>query len=214
VDVHIPPVPGGESMPPLEDWIPVGNPVATVPDITIPDGTANIIPSTPVQPFIPEDIPVIITSPGFKPKPSNPDAEIIITWPGTDIPVGGTLVPADNPKVFAPVIIKVYEEVQKAANILQSKGSVSTPFSPDPPQEIQALTQQIIWIYATTLSGETYDKKIFADKVYSQFQDNTGTKVNALPKDQKDAMDEGIEDFWTTFAAVGVEAKVLMKNEK
>lgn len=210
-DVHTQPVPPGETMPPMDTWIPVGDPT-----VSLPDGSINIVPTIPVPRFKPEDIPTLVTLPDFKVVKPDPEADIIITWPGTDIPVGGTFDPGQDPKSFGPVLVEVVELTEHAIDNEDRIDFVAfnTPFSSDPPKEREAIIQHLIWIYTSALTGEKYGKENFADKVYTQFHDNTGTKVNALPKDQKDEIDEGIVDFWDTFTAVGVEAKVLMKKEK
>lgn len=203
-DVYTPPVSNGSSMPPLDTWIPVG-----VPE-DIPEGDDfPIIATTPVPPFVPEDIPDIISTPGFTAVPPDPEQDIIITWPGTDIPVGGTLDPNDDPTVYAPVIVKVMEEVEAAAESITESGILTTPFSPDPPRQIQASVQQLVWIFAAGITGEEYGKTDFTDKVYEQFEDNAGKAVTALPEEQKEKLDSGVDDFWDVFTAVGVEAKVI-----
>ena len=75
-DVHTPPVPNGESMPPADTWIPVGDPT-----IPVPEGSASLVPTTPVSGFETGDIPSLTSSPDFKPVQPDPDADIIITWP-------------------------------------------------------------------------------------------------------------------------------------
>ncbi|HSF90267.1 MAG TPA: hypothetical protein VLA46_12670 [Saprospiraceae bacterium] len=203
-DVHTPPVPSGSPMPPLDTWIPVG-----VTD-EIPEGEDfPIIGTTPIPPFVPEDIPDIVNTPGFTPMPPDAEQDIIITWPGTDIPVGGTLDPDEDPTVFAPVIVKVMEEVEDAAESITESGILTTPFSPDPPRQIQASVQQVVWIFAAGITGEEYGKTDFTDKVYEQFEDNSGNAVTTLPEEQKEKLDSGVDDFWDVFTAVGVEAKVI-----
>lgn len=208
VDVNTPPVPNGDPMPPIDTWLPVGDP-----DTAIPEGSVNIIPTTPEAPFELDDIPGIITSPGYTPVAPNPDADIIITWPGTDILVGGTIDPAIDPLTFAPVIVKVVDVIEEGADSIQQGGLFTTPFSSDPPKERESIIQHVIWIYTSALSGKEYTKDIFASNVRDQFHDNTGKTVTSLPEDQKEKMDEGIDAFWETFTAVGVEAKVLSKTE-
>ncbi len=203
-DVHTPPVPNDNPMPSLDTWIPVG-----VPEDFIEGDDFPIISTTPIPPFVPEDIPDIINTPGFTPLPPDPEQDIIITWPGTDIPVGGTLDPDEDPTVFAPVIVKVMEEVEAAAESITESGILTTPFSADPPRQIEACIQQQVWIFAASITGEEYGKTDFTDKVYEQFEDNSGKAVTTLPDEQKEKLDSGIDDFWDVFTAVGVEAKVI-----
>lgn len=204
-DVHQPPVSNGDPMPPIEKWIPVGDPNAP-----IPEGSVNIISAIPVLPFNSGDIPGILNSPEYKSTPPmNSDTPVSITWPGTDTPVGGTLVPGENPKQFAPVIVKVLEEVTEAVDVIQRSGEHTTPFSADTVKEEQALIQNVIWIYTAELSGNEYEKDDFGTNLHKQFENTTGRTVASLPEEQKEKIDEGIDDFWNVFTAVGVEAKVL-----
>jgi hypothetical protein len=206
-DVHTPPVPSDSPMPPLDTWIPVG-----VPDEVPTGDDFPILSTTPAPPFVPEDIPDIINTSGFTPLPPDADQDIIITWPGTDIPVGGTLDPNEDPITFAPVIVKVMEEVEIAAESITESGILTTPFSPDPPKQVQTTIQQQVWIYASVATGEEYGKTDFTDKVYEQFEDNSGKAVSTLPEEQKEKLDSGIDDFWDVFTAVGVEAKVISET--
>lgn len=204
-DVHKPPVSNGDPMPPIYTWIPVGDPNAPV-----PEGSVNIIPTIPVLPFHPSDIPGILNAPEYKSTPPiDSDTPVIITWPGTDIPVGGTFVPGENPEQFAPVIVNVYEEVTKAVKVIQSSNEYTTPFTADSVKEHQALTQNVLWIYTAELSGDKYEKDDFGTNLYKQFETTTGRTVASLPEEQKERIDSGIDDFWNVFTAVGVEAKVI-----
>ncbi len=203
-DVHTPPVPSGTDMPSIDSWIPVGNT-----DQPVPEGSINIIPEKPLPPFEPEDIPGITTSPGFKPFPQVSGADIIINWPGTDIPVGGVMNPNEFPKIFAPVIVKVLEVIEEGADVILSGGNITTPFSGQPEKEREAVIQQTFWIYMSAATGDEYTREHFSDKVYDQFQTTTGKPVSSLPQEQKKEVDSGIDNFWSTFTAVGIEAKVL-----
>jgi hypothetical protein len=208
VDVHKPPVSNGDPMPPLTSWIPVGNP-----NTPIPEGSAQIIPVVPVMPFEPVDIPGILNSPEYKFIPHVPADGPIITWPGTDVPVGGTFVAGETPQHFAPVIVKAYEEITSAVKTIQNNDEYSTPFSPDSVKEYEALTQNVIWIFAAELSGGEYKKDDFATNLYKQFESTTGRTVASLPAEQKEKIDSGVDDFWNVFTAVGVEAKVISNPE-
>jgi hypothetical protein len=207
VDVSRPAVPNGESMPPINTWIPVGDP-------NVPFGTNTLINIKPLPQFETKDIPNIIASPNFKPGKPNPEAEFIITWPGTDIPMGGTLEPGTDPTPYAPVIVKIYTEVHTAAEKILGDGTWTTPFSPDPEKEIQATAQQVIWICAAGLSGKQYGKKEFTTKVIQQFEENAGISVTKLPMDQKEKLDLGVTEFWNVFMATGVEAKIISVPER
>lgn len=203
-DVHTPPVPEGNPMPPLEDWIPVGDQE----DVSSGDDFP-IISTTPVPTFDPESIPDIMESPGYTTTPPSPEEGLIVTWPGTDIPVGGILDPDEDPTMYAPVIVKVMEEVIAAAESITESGILTTPFSSDPPRQIEAFVQQQVWIFTASITGSDYGKTDFTTKVYDQYEDNSGKSVTTLPEEHKEKLDSGIDDFWNAFTAVGVEAKVI-----
>lgn len=210
LDVHKPAVPLGEEMPPADTFIPVGTP--SVP--TTPGGpvTVPVLPGTPVNPFEPGMIPTIAESPGFKPKIPSSTPGPVITYPGTTIPVGGTFDPRKDPRTFAPIAARLVEVIETATTVIQRDPHHKTPFANDPQREREAIIQQTIWICTSTLKGEPYTKDDFAGRVYDQFRDNTGVAVANLPEEQKEQVDSGITDFWSTFMATGAEAKVLKED--
>lgn len=203
-DVHTPPVPSGHEMPPLGTWVPVGDGGQS-----IPTGTTNIIPG-PTQPtFTTNDIPRLTGNPGYKPNPPGSTGDIITTWPGTEIPVGGVIDPKNYPDVFASVIVEILEQIEVATDVILTNDGDGTPFSNDPPKERESVVQQTLWIVMADITGNEYGKDDFTDRVYDQYQTSTGKPVGKLQKEQKNQVDEGIGDFWNTFQAVGVEAKVI-----
>ncbi|HLF63060.1 MAG TPA: hypothetical protein VI603_04895 [Saprospiraceae bacterium] len=218
-DVTNPPIPAGTSLPPLDTWVPVLDPSlpSEIPHPTTPAGGSKppmegipffVIDSDPVKPFTPSSVPGITTSPGFKPQPTS-STDITTTWPGTDIPVGGTFIPGTKPEIIAPVLVGALVLIEYATEAIQRDGQFPTPFSPDPVREREAIIQQTFWIYTAALEGKKYEKEDFSDNVYDQFENSTGKTVAALPPEQKKEVDNGITDFWNTFQATGVQAKVL-----
>jgi hypothetical protein len=184
---------------------------ANPPGSSIPPGTSTpvvLIDRAPAPRFVIESIPDITVSRGFTPG-TKPNTPIIVTWPGTDIPVGGTFDPKENPQVFAPVIVKVLEEIEIATVTIQEGGIFKTPFTSSPDKEREAIIQQTFWIYSAYVTDSEYEEEDFAENVYDQFESGTGVTVATLPEDKKEQVDAGIADFWNTFQAVGVEAKVL-----
>lgn len=207
-DVHTPPVPSGNDMPPIEEWIPVGNPVTTASD----DGI-NLLPTPEVPTFLPKDIPNLIQTPGFTSTPSEPESDIIITWPGTDIPVGGNIDPVNFPERFAPVLIEALDRIEEAFDKSKSEGKIVTPFSGDAARERESVIQQTFWIYAAGITGERYEEEQFHEKVIEQFENKSDTTIESLPQVDKEKLDSGIDQFWNTFTAVGTEAKVLSSKQ-
>ncbi len=228
-DPTLPPVPTGEPMNP-KDWIPVStgtgfqvpdplNPVSTVHDI-FPGGIAglptppsqgihvSLIDKPPLPAFDPVSIPGIISSPGFKPT-GVPGIGAIPTWPGTEIPVGGIFNPIRDPTSFAPLIVKVVEEIETAITQISDEGLLVTPFSGVPDREYEAVLQQVVWIYTAGVTDQAYEREDFEKKVYEQYTDATGISVSRLPEDDRESISTGIGDFWNTFMATGIAAKVL-----
>lgn len=203
-DIHRPPVPSETAMVPFENWILVRNPDAE-------ENSEGVLlePETVVAPFEPGQVPAITRAPGFSSRPNDPSAEFIPVWPGTDQPTGGTLKPDQNPVVFASVVAGVVVRVEQAAAQIISTGNYPTPFSGTPEKERASIIQQTIWMAMGALTGQPYQKGDFAQNVYKQFNENTGVEVAALPKENKEKIDGGVDAFWAAFSATGVEAKVL-----
>ena len=213
-DVHAPPVPAGADMP-VEDWIPVG----PLPNISTepkyPGDKPRIVVTTQptLPPFTRNHIGNIVSSPSYTPVKPGKEPAITPIWPGTNIPVGGTIDPSKNPNRIAPMLVGAVEEIETAVTSIQQDPAFTTPFSPDPAKEKEAIVQQTVWIYMSTLTGEPYEEEDFQESVYQQFQNTTGTSVKSLPKEEKAKVDTGVQDFWNVFMATGVEAKVLKKSE-
>ncbi|HLF63061.1 MAG TPA: hypothetical protein VI603_04900, partial [Saprospiraceae bacterium] len=206
-DPHVPPVSNGADFPsPGENWIPVGEP-------QVPSGSDDGVPvilinTDPVPSFTPATIPAITSTPAFTPS-NKPDGDIVITWPGTDSPVGGTLNPETNPRHYAQVIVDVLERLEDAVVIIQEDEQYDTPFSPDPVKEREAIIQQTLWIFCASITGEPYVEEDFEKNVYGQLEERTGKTVASLPTEQKEELDSGIAGFWNVFQATGIEAKVI-----
>lgn len=231
IDVTRPPVPTGVSFPPVTSWISKKGPalpppmpnipmpwsagdmpvIPPVPSDYVPDSGYPVILVTgsPVESFEPDHIPGITSEPGYTPSDETPGSGVIYTWPGTDIPVGGTFDPSQNPVSYAPVAIAAWEAIETAVDIVLSGDDFTTPFSNNPPREREAVIQQTLWWWSAGVTGEKYEFDDFAGKVYDQYEDNTGKPVSSLPEEQQENLDAGIADFWNTFQATGVEAKVI-----
>ena len=235
VDVHRPPCPSGEALPPVERWLPVGfptwhgepvppdewaYPVPTAPDVVMsspereeltirlrPRKPAVIITAPSVPDCHPGAIPAIKTSPGFEPVPEPSDVQV--TWPGTDDPIRGTIDPDADPRIFASVIAGALDRIEEAHDVIHGDGTFQTPFSGDADKEREAVIQQTFWIYTAALTGQEYGKDDFTSRVHAQYADNAGKPVSAMPPEDREELDSGVDEFWNTFAATGVEAKVI-----
>jgi hypothetical protein len=211
-DVQAPPVPSGVDMH-ITDWIPVGEVAGTSANPKFPGDKPKVVMAThaPAPPFSRNLIGNIISSNVFTPVKPNDAPAIKPVWPGTNIPVDGTIDPNKNPTKVAPMLVKAVQEIENAVANIQQDPNFTTPFSPDPDKEKEAIIQQTIWVYVGALTGEPYEEEDFKENVYQQYQNTTGTSPKSLPKSEKEKVDDGVADFWNVFMATGVEAKVLKK---
>lgn len=226
--------PSNADLPPIEDWVavssdgipqPTTSPVIgdppTVPEPMNPPGGSvpteknpvKVITENMVPLFTSSDIPGILENPGFTSKDTEDDQDIIITWPGTDITVEGNINPDADPTSFAPVIISIVESIEKAGEVIQDDPDFVTPFSKVKDREYEAIVQQTVWITMGALTGESYNKDDFSDKTYEQYSNVTKTPVSSIPEEDKDKLNQGVDEFWDVFMATGVEAKVIKADE-
>ena len=206
-----PPIREGGEMRPGDNWVPVGDPIYPGAGTPSSGGPAvPLIPSEPVPPFAPEQIPGITQDPGFKPstKPSA-EGDITGTWPGTTRPVGGTIDPGKSPRTLAPLLVRIVELIEKAAAITTADPAFPTPFSGQPDREREVIIQQTIWICMGALLGEPYTRERFERGIYDQYRDRTGIPVSNLRAEDRNEVDTGITEFWLVFRATGLEAKVI-----
>lgn len=221
-DISKPPVPAGEDMPPVSEWRAVGEPEGVVitdlglrhdeehlPGVSVHPGTVilDVLP-----PLDERDIPSISATLEKKTPKDQVENNIILTWPGTDIPVNGKLRPDRNPNITARIYVTAWEQIERAADDLLEKGIIQTPFSNNPPRERESVIQQTLWWYTAKITGEDYEIEDFAGKVYEQFEENNGMAVDELGEEQRDRIDQGVEDFWSSFMATGVEAKIISRD--
>jgi hypothetical protein len=206
-DIHKPAVPTGNPLPPVEQWIPV-----VIPGKISPQTGINILPKPELPPFLPKDIPNLIQTPGYTPQPADPESEIVITWPGTDIPVGGSIDPVNFPERFAPMLVEALDRITKTFDEMALRGNIHTPYHQEPDLQREAVIQQTFWIFTATITGEPYRKEQFHIKVIEQFEDNSSSSMETLPEKEKEKIETGVDEFWKTFTAVGTEAKLLSKK--
>ncbi|MCB0637666.1 MAG: hypothetical protein KDC54_13645, partial [Lewinella sp.] len=217
LDVHSPPVPAGEAMPGYESWVQIGDPADLITTYANNHPGLEHLPGLPVgSTFVPAYDPsqaiTLINSPAFEPSAPQP-ATVSLTFPGTDIPITGHFDIHEDPLSTAPLLIAITEVMTDAALTVQQSGSHPTPFAGNPDRELDALTQQGLWIVMGALTGEAYTQEDFQQNTYTQFTENTGQSVDDLPETAKEQLDSGVNDFWDAFTAVGVEAKVLRSEE-
>ncbi len=143
-------------------------------------------------------------SAGWKNNP-----ESILVFPGTDRPLPYSVDLTKNPGQAVPLLFEMADRIAEAYDHMKGEGRIRTPFSGNPEKERESVIQQTFWISAAALTGVAYKLDGFSGKTKEQFELNSGEKFRDLPKKEKDQLESGISDFWQTFQAVGVEAKIL-----
>ena len=227
----VPPVPDGGEFPPLNEWIPInkmptsgfgldGNPPMIPEPMNPPSGntgptqhttTVFVSDHETVPSFDPSMIATIVDSPGFSStnEEEESDPDIIGFWPGTEDEIGGTVDPAKDPVVFGQVAAEAITRIIEVTDAIQISGKFPTPFSHDKEKEKEAIVQQAFWIFIAILLGDEYDEEDFKENIYTQYEAATGQDIKEGPPEQKAQVDNGAEQFWAVYAAVGVEAKVF-----
>lgn len=199
------PVPSGHTMSSEKKWVPVAV-------SGIQQGGSGpfirIVDRENLDSFTEASIPSIRNSPAYKPRSGSPSGPQV-NWPGTGIPLGGSLEPDRDPERIAPLLVSALILVEEAVIRLQKSGLYPTPFSADTAKEREAMTQQSLWIICALIRDKTYEKERFAINVYNQFEQTTGKKADLLPIEQKERLEQGVDAFWIAFTATGVEAKLL-----
>jgi hypothetical protein len=183
IDVHRQPNPAGESMSPIEEWI------------------------------IPDEADMTFTEDW---KPRNPDywnvVEVVddenyVTIPGTDIPLGYEIDMQKYPEEGAALMIEIINRVEDAAQSLSENGVFPGEFRDVPVEEV---VQQAVWMVTSELdsSQPSYTGEDFRDRMDERFEEQTGTKVDQLPDEQKEQYENSMTAFLTNVRNVGKEAKV------
>jgi hypothetical protein len=117
-----------------------------------------------------------------------------------------------RPDLYASIMAKLLELLEAGADELQERKNYATPYTVNPGKEREAIIQQLIWIYATALSGKKYGKEEFRVKVYDEFKSRTA--YSAIPDLEKKELDEGIDEFWNVFMIIAREKNLFINKEK
>lgn len=187
-DNRRPPVSDGAEMPPYSSW-------------------EEVDPTKPVSydwSYVPGS--------GLMPAPDYPRPTPTI--PGTDTPLGVSLIIDARPDLAGPLLVSVANKIQVTFDSLRSVGAISTPFSNNRDRERESVIQQTLWWYTAALRGDEYTEEDFEDRMTEQLETNTGKKKEELPPQMVEQFDAGVADFWDSFTLVGVEAKVISTPDK
>ncbi|MCF8237142.1 MAG: hypothetical protein K9I85_03235 [Saprospiraceae bacterium] len=129
--------------------------------------------------------------------------------PGTDRPLGHTIDIDKYPEAAAPVLLEAIRQITSSTDLLIEADQITTPFHGQPEKERESIIQQTFWIFSSALSGTPYTKEQFAKQTFEQFETNTGRPVESLREDQREELEGGVDLFWSSFEATGVQAKIL-----
>ncbi len=206
-DVHLPAAPAALELIPIEKWIPIRQP-----DSTLVGKGYYLVTRNSVVPFTKDHIGYIITSTAYSPLYPPPDSMNIATWPGTDLPEGGSINHIIRPDLYATIMARVLELLETGSTAIQQRKNFSTPFTIQPEKEREAIIQQVIWMYASALMGKKYGKEDFRNKVYEQFK--TRSSLSEMPALEKQELDEGIDEFWNVFQTVATEAGLFISKDQ
>ena len=205
-DVHKPPVGADDSMPALSSWIPVQ---VTDNNWLNIENQISILPMAEVPPYSISDIPNLSIGDGFIENPSLEGAPVITTWSGSDIPIYGSIQMQGNEIKYAPLIVDALGRIEKASFELIDKDLIHTPFSANEMLEKEAIIQQTFWVYLGLITGEGYDKEDFENQLIAQYENKSNSKIEDASDETVAKLESGVDDFWSAFELVGVEAKVI-----
>ena len=221
-DVSKPPIPDGEAIDIVQTAIEVAHPVGLNLAVLEDPAVIENLTKGPV-----EDIPTaraleLDVLPRFTPKMiptingnSDPegelkiDDELVLTYPGTNIRIPSKIDIDKIPETAIPLLVEIVVDISHAVPIVMDDPKYPTPFDFDKLRKGRGQGQQTTWAATSPLFGKDYDEEDFQEKTYEQFENQTGVDPKSLPENQKTELDGGITAFWTSFKAVGVEAKVF-----
>lgn len=187
-DIHRPAVPAGKKVVDYEEWIPKPEAATAVWGYTA-------------------------SHPGLEHKSGVPIggtlSQIVVTYPGTDDYFPYTIDINRYPEASAPALFDAMDRIQAAYDSLLAEDLITTPFSPDREKERQAIIQQTFWLYTAALTGDEYKVAEFEENLIDDFEEKSGQDYQDIPTSAQEELKAGVDQFWTTFTAVGSEAKVF-----
>ncbi len=187
-DIHRPPVPEGKTLPPFERWValdelPPWSEAATqaegVPWVRLPAASSG-------------------------------------AWRAADPSTGHPLRHGIDfnryPREAAPLLLAALQAIQAAVDEMYRSGTMPpTPFAAERTREREALIQQTFWRFTSLLhpQDEDYTRSHFARRIREQYARIVGRRVEDEPEEIQRQVEAGVDAFWSSFEAVGVQAKVL-----
>lgn len=209
-DIHKPAVGDGENTIPIDEWI--------TPDMTGPGPKpGDELDETVFEPVTTEeseDDEVVEYKPIGHGRTTGHVISYTTTYPGTEEPFGHTIDITEHADEAAPILFETIDLIHDAYEDLYNDGKISTPFSGNPEKERSSVIQQTFWIFTSLLSGDEYTVEDFSYKMKDQYKTATGKELEEADSTVQTQFQTGVEDFWSTFELVGVEAKVLIAEER
>lgn len=169
------------------------------------------------MPPVPINIPIpvqnIISLPDLKALVNSSVPAVPITLQGT----GNIKKPIDfnkDPVSTGNILLGAIQQIEKAYDHLKESESISTPFYGNPEKERESVIQQTFWLYTSGIQQKEYDKDQFKENTIKQYNTSMPTTYENSTEQQKQNVEKGVDDFWNSFVAVGVDAKVLTLSDK
>lgn len=144
----------------------------------------------------------------WEPSPTTgwePDLGSPLLNPVTENDLNHVIDIATYPEEVADLIGDYVVRIIDTYDYLSSVGEISTPITDRPLDERNAVIQQLVWKTAAALSGDEFTQTEWGERIFDQLPES-GENLN---EEEKEDINEGIEDFWNTATLVGVEAKVI-----
>lgn len=131
---------------------------------------------------------------------ADPQAQAILTWPGTSRAFPYTLDINRHPQAATRLLLHYLSAVTRAVDGLQEQQSANLRMT-----EREALIQQVFWTFTAALEGHRYGEEQFR-RLYEEQWREVRNEARAAPPESVLA-EAG--DIWSHIALVGAEAKVL-----
>ncbi len=136
-------------------------------------------------------------------------SDITVPMVNTSAPTASNFYPKGNPTEVGPVLLEALEQIAQTYDGLVQSGSISTPFSGNPEKERESVIQQTLWMYTSALAGKQYRQEDFRANMIEQYEATSGQSFKKASEEDKERIETGVAQFWSTFQLVGTEAKVL-----
>lgn len=185
LDIQKPAAPKNKKLPPVEEWIAIGN------ALTVSINKYMVDPKYLTLPRVVTNIPEKI----------NTEKETV-------------LIPRERLEEALPMISDAYEKLENTIHLFQKNNQTFTVFATSPEKEKLTLMQHSIWLYTAALTGSTYEYEYFEKKLILEIENETSVSFNKMSITfQKDILDQS-RNFWKTFLAISDAAGIIKSSVK